>query len=452
MFKKIMKYALYLLSSFSATFMTIKPSLKYIKDSEVFSKITIPTSTITTGFLINLNAITEIYTIYQLSDSNKSNIRISLILGTLSTFPTFFMQFILEEENVPYAITTALITFFGSISLQALGIWDYFDKIQPHLYLIKSYLTKKNSTQQMKEMLKNYNDYLKYLDDGICSVLYHEILDNYEHREPLLLFDHIVNIQSEMQTYTRINQKIENIASIFGTVGILLAESINISFIIATYQSLKLAMPPWASGIITGIISSPMIILSADYGYNLLRTLTIKIFEFCKSFYEYYHTNKPIKINVPLIAIHPVIAFLTFFTTILIASRSYAALVQFNNEILSDLLSETELYFMNLMTTAGGLIFNVYAVTSIGEKIVFDALCVYPNLLIKEKANFCKYILDKKVSHRDTIRHRFFSNQSLFEDAKNKYLSGYEKVNDIEMVTVELLKDEEKVNDNAYHI
>ena len=177
-----------------------------------------------------------------------------------------------------------------------------------------------------------------------------------------------------------------------GLVGVMLAECVNASYIKATYIVLTdNKLSALLAGLLTCGIVFPMITLSAEFGYNATRDMMDGILSFCMQVTKYIHgQSSSIQLNLPS-AISPWASICTFGAVILIASRSYAASIQFNNDTFKQDLSDETLSILNQLTVVGSLLFNIYAINNISTDWLSQSLKHFGGENIKKKTEFYQF-------------------------------------------------------------
>ncbi|HEX4045328.1 MAG TPA: hypothetical protein VHZ76_06665 [Gammaproteobacteria bacterium] len=420
----------------SAVLLVVEPSIEYAEDN-LFDQVTIPTSTVITGFLINLFAIRYLLEELRNVQDNKNVVLLSCLLGLISALPFSFMQLMQGQDiSVAYAIVTAILVGIGSIPLQALGFFDFIEDLWPYFqYLYYRYISSSPNAPQIVVNFKERYQFLEHLENGInyCVTNNKIPIDYLDHSDEDLLIElfnsHRKSLMDKKITLNMLNP----LGILLGICGVILSESINISFAKTTYVSLASKSGNILSSILTTCIVFPLVVLSAEFGYNALyRMYGVVINSVEQLINSIKNREWKFKFKPPL-HIDAMSGIIALIATIIIGSRSYSGLVQLNIDTFEDSLTDEQLDILNTLTKMGGLIFNIYAI----QHIVNDAsLCLivrYGNENNKEKVVFYQFGLSV-VKEYKRMNHNL-----LFLKAKEFYQleSGTSNTNSIELASMD---------------
>ncbi|OGV25765.1 MAG: hypothetical protein A3F18_05465 [Legionellales bacterium RIFCSPHIGHO2_12_FULL_37_14] len=423
--KQLIQISLQCLLASAAVYLVIQPSIKYSENDDAARKFILPFSTIITGFLLNLYATRRL--IYEIENgvSVFSFAVISVFLGSLFSLPAFFLELQLAKNKL-----MAGVVLFGTTPMQALGTWTFVDLLRP--YWRKAYYMlyrNQSRVQVLKHQAELNAVFLTHLTEASRSMLTSNSTLDFSCRDPdtllNIIFTHRMEIRQRGALYLTASRRV-GIA--FGFMGAFLAEIINLSFAKATFDILSAALPYGSAFILTCAIVLPMIVLSAEFGYHGIKKSWTIFSDIVYNFAYHNDSNSRHLRLPPPIGIAPLLATNINLGMVLIASFSYAALVQFNNETLKDTLANEELKAINELTKIGGIIFNAFGLLSISNDIVSFILTLYKNRSISERAKFFRFIEAVKTGYCSLFNTGFFDERIIL------YLS---------MLTLE---DEELIN------
>jgi len=379
----------------SAAYLALLPSYTYAQENHL-NKVTFQISGFLTGLLINLYAIHYLCIEIQNERHDHKRIRphviVSFLLGFLSVLPIFCIQQMENTKSSSASIMISILVSMGSIPLQTLGFFEFCQTIFPKLKRL--YIVNCPGNAHLLDELNAAEAFITKLQNGFNNLLIQNNIPNdFKNSDGQSLITQIINngdygLIDSQDDY--IEKKI--LPALFGITGIFLAETVNLSFIQATYEILlNNNLSKFGATSLTIGIVSPMIILSAEFGCDAACHVMEGIIYSCAQFLHAIQNRRcDIRVNPPY-GIHKLTGALTFMSIFLIACQSYGASIQFNNDTLKDDLSYQSLMILNEFTLLGSLLFNVYAINNIFREWFCMLLCRFGNENTKQQAEFYQF-------------------------------------------------------------
>jgi hypothetical protein len=412
----------------AAAFMVVSPSITYAEQEGAFWKISFPFCTILTGFLINLYAIRRLMFAIEHGVAIRSLIVLSAFWGTLSAFPSFFMELDLSDDINPKTFSMALAVLLGTTPMQVLGVWEFYDTLKPYMRRARNrfsanadYLTVSELQRQEKMAVL----FLSQLEKNSQLLLLAErhIFDkavrDRESDNPdallqaLFCFENPGNPRFQENSTNAICSISSNSLNInqswarfCGYLGALLAQAYNVSFTKAAFDIFSRIMPMTGVIILTTFTTLPMVMLSADFGYHGLHGAWLTVIHFIQQFCNLV-SRRNFQWPLPL-ALHPFLGLSISLCMILFGFFSYAGLIQFNNETLASSLSLDNLAFLNNLTRAGGTLFNTFSLLSIGHEFTFCLLARASDKGIRDRALFYQFMQAVQSGYRSLLKTQYY--------------------------------------------
>lgn len=371
--------------AFTAAALAIEPSKKYA-ESEHRNPIFYQLSNVLTASMINLYGINCLIDELHHGKSVRFIMILSMILGIVSTLPIFFMQQIEQEHQSFVAMMLAIAITVGSIPLQILGFLEFCQIFYPHLQ--RFYWCYVNV--QQPSVLSEWEErdaFLKKLDLGLeyCIVTNQmhnpeAITSHAKFIKTLLTYGQEQVIQSkEASLYEK------TILMMSGFVGIILAETVNVAFIKATFDSFAPRMNMAFAGMLTCCVTFPVAVLSAEFGFNATHALLQPLLLFMQTCKIETISGSNTQ------AISPFLGALRTLFCLVISSCSFAASVQFNRDLLKHQVSSLQMAILNDFTILGVLLFNNYVLNHVCSHYLIAGLTQWGNVDVHKKAKFYQF-------------------------------------------------------------
>lgn len=394
--------------AFSAAALAIEPSKKYA-ESRDYPPVLFELSNVLTALLINLYGINCLLDELNRGKSIRFIMILSIILGIVSTLPIFFIQQIEEKDPNFVSMMLAIVITVGSMPLQVLGFLEFCQTLYPHL---KNFYWRQVKSEEEAAFLelKARDLFLKQLELGLERYP----ATNQRHDSWVLLSDDlfIKTIQQygeeAMSSSKETSAFVKTILIIGGLVGIILAETVNVAFIKATFDSFTPKMNTVFAVILTCCVTFPAAVLSAEFGFNAVYALLQSMLNFSQK----CNSQGRSEANSPVIPLS-LSAFQTIFCLI-VSSCSFAASVQFNDDLFKDTLSSEEMTVLNDFTILGVLLFNNYVLNHVSSHYLISGLAMSPDAEMREKAKF--YQLGQAI----LTEYRKISSAVIFDGVHNK--------------------------------
>lgn len=379
------------LLAFSAAALAITPSKKYA-EAEDLNILFCQFSAVTSALIINMYGINYLFDELKHTDSVRLIMLLACALGIMSSLPVFFMQQLVNKSGSILSDLLALVITVGSVPMQILGFLEFFEHIYPKLqrfYL--DYLSRNPSPSALHE-IKVVDLFMQKLSSSLKHcILKNEIpnhLQTYANDELMrdLLLRH-EEVESEPSKDSKLN-KLGLIIS--GITGILLAETVNLSFIKATYISLTPHMLNSIAVFLTVCITFPSAILSAEFGFGAACAIYSSSLNTIGQLYKANNTYDILESIKPSVGIHRRGELISFMLALLIVSFSFAPSVQFNRDLFANSMSKQQLDMINFATIFGTLLFNTYVLNLISYNFLTLCIAYLGTPEAKEHAKFYK--------------------------------------------------------------
>ncbi|MDP3704514.1 MAG: hypothetical protein Q8R24_01220 [Legionellaceae bacterium] len=390
----------------SAAYLVLTPSKKYADDHSGHARA-YQGSAFITGFLLNIYAIN--YLIIKLSrieNNKKMMLTSSFILGVLSSLPIFFIQ--LFEGNGRYSselIGIATMVTLGCIPLQILSFIEFQETVIPYINQYCMSLTADGYAPI-------HSSELIHQDAKALSKIFENLIRQNNIPQDFLLNDSKqFFLQHTDFSYTAQPAKFtlkKGALGLGGSIGVLLVECLNISYAKASYEVMATKMPSILSAILTTGVIFPMFVLAIVFGFNITYdfiettlNLSHKVVDAIR-----VHSQNPI-LKQPYDA-HPCMSVLLFALFGVLVSQSYAAVVQFNNDTMDEVLSQQSLAILNQLTILGNMLYNFYPICNLSHDFLCHFYAKIGDDIVKNKVNFYRFgqvVCEKyEESYEESIR------------------------------------------------
>lgn len=364
-----------------AAALTLAPSKQYAKEHHLNS-ITVELSCFLTGLLINLYAINRLADEIKHSDHIRANTVISFVLGALTSLPVFFIQQVNENntQGLELTLINSVITL-SSVPIQTLGFLEFTNFMQA--FSSRFYWTQLKQDRNKIHEFELIDLFINTLEQGFKEVAMNPVYNcDLMNCQESILLDYIIQRGRNKPSDSRL---CTTLAIFAGFIGIVLAETVNLSYVKATQLALSSVLPNTLASLFTAFITFPAAVLSAEFGFNAMSSSCKALLNNLHKLYE-LSKGKTFELELQLPhALHKTSNLAMSACLLLLVCQSYSVSVQFNNLIFKDNLSRAQLAILNQLTIPGTLLFNFYALNQISGDWLCQLWLNYGSASLKQK-------------------------------------------------------------------